>query len=107
MWDEPAIDLRTIARAFGTQTGLCRYSNRSVFAGANSAGKKFREAGDRGGIFGGTDRFRATRRRQESGIAQSCVVAEAVLIGPVSLFFSLLTQLSQLGRRFWNFVGES
>jgi hypothetical protein len=55
-------------------------------------------AGDRGGIFGGTDRFRATetapfrvslgkaaegqrlfRRRQESGIAQSCVVAEAVV----------------------------
>jgi hypothetical protein len=34
----PAIDLRTIAQAFRTQTGLCPYSNRSLFAGANSAG---------------------------------------------------------------------
>jgi hypothetical protein len=55
-----AIDLRTIAQAFRTQTGLCRYSNRSLFTGANSAGKKFGEARDRGGIFGDASRFLAT-----------------------------------------------
>jgi hypothetical protein len=50
---------RTIAQAFRTQTSLCRNSNRSLFAGGNSAGKKFGEAGDWGGIFGVTGRFRA------------------------------------------------
>ena len=96
--------------AFGTQTGLCRHSNRSLFASGNSAGKRFGEARDRDGIFGDTGRFRVTetalsrvsggkaaesqrlfRRRQETGIAQDCVVAAALQIGPVSDGFSLLT----------------
>jgi hypothetical protein len=76
------------AQAFRTQTGLCRHSNQSLFAGGNSAGKEFGEARDWAGFFGDTRRFRGTetapsrvpggkaaesqilfRRRQETGIA--------------------------------------
>jgi hypothetical protein len=65
--------------------------------GKAGAGKRFGEARDRGGIFGDTRRFRATetalfrvsggkatesqrlfRRRQETGIAQDCVVGYRV-----------------------------
>jgi hypothetical protein len=68
-------------------------ADRSLFAIGNSVRKRFDEARDRGGIFGGTDPFRATetalsrvcggeatesqrlfRRRQETGVAQDCVV---------------------------------
>jgi hypothetical protein len=42
------------------RTGLCRHSNQSLSATGNSAGKKSGEARDRGGIFGGTGRFRTT-----------------------------------------------
>jgi hypothetical protein len=45
--------------AFRTQTGLCQHSNRSLFASANSAGKGFGVARDRGGIFGDTGQLRA------------------------------------------------
>jgi hypothetical protein len=98
-----AIDLRTIAQAFRTRIGLCRHSNRSLFAGANSAGKKFGEARDWAAFFGDASRFLATetvlsrvsgskaaerqrlfRRRQEAGIAEDRVVAEPVPFGPVS-----------------------
>jgi hypothetical protein len=91
------------AQPFRTQTGLCRHSNRSLFAGANSAGKRFGDARDWAGFFGDTTGFRAAetavsrvpsgkaaesqrlfRRRQEIGVAQECVVAEAVPFGPVS-----------------------
>jgi hypothetical protein len=91
------------ARAFGTRTGLRRHSNRSLLAGRNSAAKEFGEARDWAGVFGDTRRFRVTetapsriprgkaaesqrlfRRRRETAMAQDCVVAEAVLIGPVS-----------------------
>jgi hypothetical protein len=47
------------AKAFRTRTGLCRHSNQSLFASGNSAGKKFGEARDWGGIFGDAARFRA------------------------------------------------
>jgi hypothetical protein len=76
------------AQAFRTQTGLCRHSNQSLFAGGNSAGKEFGEARDWAGFFGDTRRFRGTetapsrvpggkaaesqrlfRRSQETGIA--------------------------------------
>jgi hypothetical protein len=66
-------------------------------------------------IFGDAGRFQVTEtavrrgkatesqrlfaRRQETGIAQEWVVAEAVLIGPVSDEFSLLT-----GKRTGNFA---
>ena len=40
--------------AFGTQTGLCRRSNRSLFASRNRAAKRFSEARDRAGNSGGT-----------------------------------------------------
>jgi hypothetical protein len=101
-----------------TQIGLRRRSSRSLLAGRNSAGKEFGEARDWAGVFGDTRRFRVTetapsripggkaaesqrlfRRRRETAMAQDCVVAEAVLIGPVSVFFSLLT-----GKRTGNFV---
>jgi hypothetical protein len=81
------------AQAFRTQTGLCRHSNPSLFAGRNSAGKEFGEARDWAGVFGDTRRFRGTetapsrvaggkaaesqrlfRRRHEAGIAQDWVV---------------------------------
>jgi hypothetical protein len=84
--------------AFRTQTRLRLRSNRSLFATRNSAGKEFGEARDRDGIFGGAGRFRATetdairvsggkaaesqrqfRRRQETGIAQDCVVVSGGL----------------------------
>ena len=94
--------------AFRTQTGLFRHSNRSLFASRNRAGKRFGEARDWAGIFGDIGQFCVTetapsrvcggkatesqrlfRWRQETGIAQDCVVAEAVPFGPVSVFFSL------------------
>jgi hypothetical protein len=84
---------RATKAAFGTQTGLCRHSNRSLFASRNRAGKRFAEARDWGGILGDSGRFQVTepalsrvsagkaaesqrlfRRRQETGIAQECVV---------------------------------
>jgi hypothetical protein len=84
-------------QACRTQTGLCRHSNRSLFAGANSAGKRFGEARDRSGVFHDTCRTpgcrdraiphlgrqsrgsqRLFRLRRETGIAQDCVV---VLVG--------------------------
>jgi hypothetical protein len=43
---------RVTKAAFGTKTGLCRRSNRSLFASRKRAGKRFAEAGDRGGFFG-------------------------------------------------------
>jgi hypothetical protein len=70
----------------------------SLSATGNSAGKKFGEARDWAGIFGDTTGFRATettlsgvpggkaaesqrlsRRRQETGIPQNCVVGLAGL----------------------------
>jgi hypothetical protein len=87
-----------------TRTSLCRHSNQSLRAAENSAGKRFGEARDWAAIFGDVRRSRATetalsrvsggkaaesqrlfRPRQETGIAQDCVVAEAVHIGPVSV----------------------
>jgi hypothetical protein len=93
-WKAPESPRRTARRArIRTQTGLCRRSNRSLFASRNRAAKRFGEAGDRGGIFSDMSRFRAAetalsrvsagkaaesqrlfRRRQETGIAQECVV---------------------------------
>ena len=65
-----------------TRTGLCRHSNRSLFARGNSAGKEFGEARDRGGIFGGIGRFRATEtalsrvsRRQSRGKSKTIPAA--------------------------------
>ena len=49
------------------------HSNQSLGAAENSAGKRFREARDRAGIFGGI------KGRQETGIAQDCVVGLAGL----------------------------
>jgi hypothetical protein len=101
---------RVAEAAFGTQTGLGRHSNRSRFASRNRAGKRFAEARDRAGIFDDTGQLRAAetalsrvsagkaaenqrlfRRRQETGIAHECVVAEVVPFGPVSAGISLLT----------------
>jgi hypothetical protein len=80
------------------RTCLYQHSNRSLFARRNSAGKKIREARDWGRVFGDIRRFRAAetarsrvsggkaaesqrlfRRRQESGVAQDCVVELAGL----------------------------
>ena len=88
-------------KAFSTRTGLCRHSNRSLFASWNSAGKRFGEPRNRGGIFCDTGRFRAvetalsrvsvgktaecqrlSRRRQENRSAQDCVVELAGLEPP-------------------------
>jgi hypothetical protein len=104
---------------FRTQIGLCRHSNPSLFAGRNSAGKEFGEARDWAGVFGDTRRFRGTETAPPSATTQSCANpgflasseqsltfrgfaagdVEAVLIGPVSVFFSPLT-----GKRTRNFV---
>jgi hypothetical protein len=84
--------------AFRTRTGLCQLSNQSLFARGNSAGKRFGEARDRGGIFGDTGRVWAVEtaltrvsggkaaesqrlfpRRQETGFAQDCVVVSGGL----------------------------
>jgi hypothetical protein len=92
---------RATKAAFGTQTGLCRHSNRSLFASRNRAGKRFAEARDWGGILGDSGRFQVTetarsrvsagkaaesqrpfRRRQKTGVAQECVV------GPAGLTYS-------------------
>jgi hypothetical protein len=78
--------------------GIAQSSNRFLFAGGHSTGKRFGEARDWGGIFGVTGRFRAAetalsrasggkaaesqrlfRRRQETGVAQDCVVEPAGL----------------------------
>jgi hypothetical protein len=85
-----------------TRTGLCRHSNRSLFASGNSAGKRFGKARDSAGIFGDIGQFCVTetalsrvsggkatesqrlfRTRQETGIAKNCVVVEAVRKHPV------------------------
>jgi hypothetical protein len=82
----------SLAEAFRIRTGLCRCSNRSLFAGANSAGKRIGEARDWAGFFGDTCQFQAVetarsrvsggkaaesqrlfRPRQETGIAQEIV----------------------------------
>jgi hypothetical protein len=92
---------RATKAAFGTQTGLCRHSNRSLFASRNRAGKRFAEARDWGGILGDSGRFQVTETalsrvsagkaaesqrlfqpRQEAGIAQERVV------GPAGLTYS-------------------
>jgi hypothetical protein len=84
--------------------GLCRQSNRSLSALQIPAGKRFGEARDRAGIFGDDCQFRAAetglsrvssgkapgslrlfRSRRETVFAQDCVVADAVVIEPVSL----------------------
>jgi hypothetical protein len=57
------------AQAFRTQTGLCRHSNQSLFAGGNSAGKEFGEARDWAGFFGDTRRFRGQRPRRPASPA--------------------------------------
>jgi hypothetical protein len=81
------------APSFRTRTGLCRHSNRSLSGTGNSAGKEFGEARDWGANFGDNGRFRAAetalsrvsagkaaesqrlfRRRQETEVAQECVV---------------------------------
>jgi hypothetical protein len=96
----PALPVQCVlegAQPFRTRTGLCRHSNRSLSGTGNSAGKEFGEARDWGANFGDNGRFRATetapsrvsdgkaaesqrlfRRRQENGIAQDCVVADAL-----------------------------
>jgi hypothetical protein len=80
-----------------TRNSLCRQSNRSLSARQISAGKMFSEARDRAEIFGEDCLFRTTetgisrvsltkatesqrlfRRRQETGFAQDCVVADAL-----------------------------
>jgi hypothetical protein len=92
------------------RTGLCRHSNRSLCTGENSARKKLGEARDLAGISGDKSRFGAAetalsrvsggkasesqslfRTRQETGIAQDCVVGPAVLIGRSSVAICLLT----------------
>ena len=63
---------RATKAAFGTQTGLCRHSNRSLFASRNRAGKRFAEARDWGGILGDSGRFQVTetaRSRVSAGKA--------------------------------------
>ena len=55
----PTRVLTEFLRGVKTRTGLCRHSNRSLFASGNSAGKRFGEARDRAAFLGDTSRFRA------------------------------------------------
>src|ERR1700760_2680735 len=90
--------LASAKRGVEIRTGLYRHSNQSLFAAANSTGKGLVEARDRGGNSGDMSRFRAAetslsrvsgrkaaesqrlfRRRQETGVAQECVVELAGL----------------------------
>jgi hypothetical protein len=80
------------------RTSLCRHSNPSLSASANSAGKRFGEARDQAGIFGDAGRSwaaetalsrvsggkaaesqRLFRSRQEGDVSQDCVVELAGL----------------------------
>jgi hypothetical protein len=94
----PTLDLLNQLGLNGMANGLCRHSNQSLSATGNSAGKGFGEVRDSAGFFGDTCRFRAVetarssasggkategqrpfRRRQETRIAQDCVVELAGL----------------------------
>ena len=98
------------AQAFRTQTRLRQHSNPSLFVSENSAGKRFGEARDPAGIFGDGGRSwaaetalsrvsggkaaesqRLFRSRQEGDVSQDCVVADAVVIKPISLENSRLS----------------
>jgi hypothetical protein len=121
---------RATKAAFGTQTGLCRHSNRSLFASRNRAGKRFAEARDWGGILGDSGRFQVTetarsrvsagkaaesqrpfRRRQKTGVAQECVVEVAGLERTTNRLFRsvriALVELSKKSHKVTKFDGTS
>ena len=100
------------------RTGLSRYANASPSVGIKFAGKGFARARDRAAFWPRDSSFPTAetgiaapacanvaenrgffQRPQETGFARDWVVAEAVLIGPVSASFSLLT-----GKRTGNYV---
>jgi hypothetical protein len=74
-----------LAKAFRTQTGLYRHSNQSLFAGVNSAGKRFGDARDWAGFFsrhlpipGGRDRAMPRLRRQSRGKSKTIPTAPEI-----------------------------